>query len=303
MPVSTVHKLDKLVIGGWSAAIDIVTIFRQSPQITSRIVHPSGHVYPLYRGNEIQPARITFTTPQIDVVLNNCGLTGYETATDSTLYYKLATATGSAARNATSHKKFTVSKVFVFWDNIQLNDQGQGTVDVTVIPVWDTSNEPIVPAGSSALSSTQAAGTEYKTGPANINSSALPGVQSISFRNNCNVVELRAGGENWTTYAYCETAQQIIVINTVEAVALSTFGFDGTALDGSNGLKFYARKNDIAPATEEHIEFVATHGAVLPEESGVDRTTGHITDSIRIEAISPNDSTAPVTWDITADIP
>lgn len=302
MPVSTVHKADKIVIGGWGAAIDIVTNFRQSMAITSRIVHPSGHVYPLFRGGEFQLPRITFTTPEIKKVLDNCPLNGYATATDSILYYKLATATSSAARNATSHKLFTVSQVFVFWDNLQLPDRGQATVDVTIVPVWDGSNEPIVPSGSQALSSTLAAGAEFRCGPASGNGSALAGIQSHNVRTNMQLLELTAAGEGWATFVGCQQVQPVVMTNTVEAVALSGFGFDGTVLNGSTGYKFWARKVDVAAATEEHILFTILNGAILPEESGVDNTTGHVVDSIRVEAISPDDSTAPLTWDTTAAI-
>lgn len=302
MSVSTVHVLDKIEIGGWASDIDVVTSFRQSPQVQSRIVNPSGHTQPMYTGGERQTPRITFTTPQIDVVLAACGLTGYATATDSYVYYKKATETGSTARASLAHKRFAVSQVFVFWDNLQLPDSGQATVDVTIVPVWDGSNEPIVPAGSLALSGNLAAGNEFQCGPGSINNTSLPGVQSESVRLNMSLRELTAGGEGWATFAGCESVQPIVNISTVEAVGLTTYGLDGTALDGTNGVEFYARRLDTANGTTSHIYFQATDGKVITDDSGPESTTGHVTDNLRVECIAPDDSTDCLTWTVGSAI-
>lgn len=298
----TVHKLDKIVIGGWSAAIDQVTNFRQSMQITSRITHPSGHPLPMFAGGEFQLPRITFTTPQIDVVLANCGVTGYGSGTDSILYYKLATPTGSDARNSTTHKIFTVSQVYVYFDNLTLPDRGQATVDVTIVPVWDGTNEPIVPSGSAALASTLTAGNEYRLGPASANDSAIGGMQSINLRINHQILEVTQAGEGWATFVGCDRVQPIVTCQTAEAIAISGFGFDGSALDGDDGFEFFARHVDAALTAETHVYFQATDGRILPEESGIDSTTGLVADSFRVECISPDDSTSPIIWDTTAAI-
>jgi hypothetical protein len=75
-------------------------------------------------------------------------------------------------------------------------------------------------------------------------------------------------------------------------------GLSGTALNGSTGLTFYARKfaqngNRTADATAEHIKFVGALGTAFPIDSNGEQSSP-ISDTLVCELLSASDSVAPL---------
>lgn len=304
MAIANLHKADKIVIGG-SFTFDEVDNFRIDAGMSSLIRRPSGHVAPLFRAGLSQRPVISFTTSQLDTVLANIGQYGLAVTGDSDIYEKLATATGNAARNASSHKRYRISDCFVFWSRIQLPHNGVGTADVTIIPVYDGSNEPIVPAGSTALTSTQAATNHFCAGPVAWNGTTINGVQSIEIVNNLQLIQEGGEGEIWDTFVGCQTIEPVVTITHRDAISLSGIGLDGTVLNGSSGITLWGRHmtgvGRSANNASAHVKLVGANGTAIPNEVSASMSDPTMHTS-RFELVAASDSTDPMTLSTGATI-
>jgi hypothetical protein len=137
-----------------------------------------------------------------------------------------------------------------------------------VHPVWDGTNDIIVPAGTLALSGNLACDPRYGAGPVSINGSAIAGVQSIEVSSGAQIVELGASSEQWPTVVAITRVNPVVRITTT-SIQLATMGISGTALNGTTGLVFWGRRLRSADASSHHIKGVGLNGIVHVEsESG-----------------------------------
>lgn len=297
MAIANLHKVDKIVVGG-SFTFHEIENFRLDSAIVSLIRRPSGHVSPMFRAGLSQQQVITFTTSEIDTAWANIPHYGVYVSADTDLYEKLATATGSDARANTTHIRYRVSDCFVFWTRTSLQHNGVGTIDVTIMPVYDGSNNPIVPAGSTALSGTLAATNHFVAGPVAWNGTTLNGIQSIEISTGLQTLLAGGEGEVWNTFVGTETIEPIVTLGFFDATSLTGMTILGTALNGSTGLTLYGRHvtgtSRSANGTSAHIKLVGANGAILPSDiSGQGSSpTSH---TARVELIAASDSTFPMT--------
>lgn len=297
MSISTIHKIDKVVFPS-SVEFSQLTNTDAQAGIQMLKVRPAGHPHVMFVANQKQEPVINFTTNELATLLAAVGVSGAALGNTSYVYYKLATETGSVARATTSHHRLSIAEALAYWSTIRLPHNGQGEADVILAPNFDGSNDPVVYGGSVALSGTLEAGENFGAGTVGLNGTGLPGIQNIEISSGVQL--LREGGESeeWDTFIGLEMTDVVVTITLREAVNWGTIGLQGTALDGTNGLEFYARKyaangSRVANATTEHIYAQATHGKAVPVN-----TTGQgsspISDTLRVECVAPDDSTNPL---------
>ena len=304
MAISTLHKLDKLVFPS-SVEIGQLRSARWGAGINSLLERPAGHPYPMFRTNLEQKPVMEFTTPEIDVILNSIGVGGASFGAIVT-YFKKTAATGSDARASATHRKITINSSYGHWTTLNLPHNGQGEINVTLTAVYDGTNNPFVYAGSSALSGNLGAGTHFGAGPVSINGTPVPGVQEITVESGVRLIQAGSSSEVWDTFVGLEMTEPKVTIRTLENINWVTLGLAGTALDGTNGLVFYARKfaqngARVADATAQHVKFIGLLGTAIPVDSS-GQGSSPISDTLVCELISSSDSVAPLTGTVSSAI-
>lgn len=302
---TSIWKLDKIVMPS-SVEFTELSNMRWDAGIEQMVEHPAGHPHPMFTAIKAQKPAIEFTTPQLSTLLANIGVGGASITSALTTYFKSATATGSVARATTSHKKIVLNKTLAYWNTLRLPHNGKGDADVVLRAVWDGTNDPFVYTGSVALSGNLTAPEYFGAGPASINGTDIPGIQSIEVASGVKLIEAGGSSNVWDDFVGLEMTAPVVTIRTFEAVNWATLGLAGTALDGSAGLVFYARKYSangtrVANATTAHIKFIGLLGHAVPVDSA-GQEAGAITDTLRCTLVASSDSVVPLTGTVSSAI-
>lgn len=298
MSISTLHRLDKLVFPS-SVVFNALTNLRLNGGIESMTEHPAGHVDPMFVATTRQRPAMEFSTPELSVLLGAVGIGGASTG-PITAYLKKATTTGSVARATTGHKRVVINSAIVHWTQIRLPHQGKAEAQVVVTANYDGTNAPFVYTGSVALAGNLTASKYFGCGPVAINTVQIPGVQEITITSGIQLVQEGGENEEWDTFTGIETTAPTVTVQTKEAINWSTVGLKGTALDGTDGLQFYARafKNlasRYADADTEHIYGEAILGRVIPMDTNGE-SNSPITDTCKFELVASSDSVRPLVF-------
>ena len=112
-----------------------------------------------------------------------------------------------------------------------------GTISVVIAANWDGSNNPIIYAGTQALSGNIASALHFGCGPVQVNGSPVPGIKNITISSGVQLIQEGSGSDEWPTFTGLEFTQPSITVQTIEVVNWGTFLLDGTALNGSTGLR------------------------------------------------------------------
>lgn len=293
MPVNTRHRIDKLVIGS-SFTLDQINSISNNFGMDLLSNHPAGHIAPMSLSNRSQDPEITVTTPELDTVLATLALNGLSITADSYVYQKLATETGTVARATTSHTRHVISALTTYWNSISLPHNNEGTLELVVKPVWDGSTDIIAPAGSVALTTTLAGDARYGCGPVSINGTPLLGVQNIEIVSGVECKPTGASSDLWNSSQGVQKVAPVVRITTTD-IALASLDIEGTALNGSTGLVFWARRLHTADASSHHIKFIGLDGKVDVESESGQGTDDYQT-VLRFTLISASDSVMPLTY-------
>jgi len=296
MGITTLHRLDKLVFPS-SVVFNALSNCRWNAGIESMLEHPAGHINPMFVAGLRARPTIEFSTPELSVLLANIGVGGAEFAAITT-YLKKATTTGSVARATTGHKRIVVNQSVAYWSQIRLPHNGKAEAQVVIAANYDGTNAPFVYTGSVALTGNLTASRYFGCGPGSVNGVALDGIQEITISSGIQLVQEGGSSEVYDTFTGIETTAPTVTIQTKEAVNWSTFALTGVALDGTDGLEFYARayknmETRYADADTEHIFFKGVLGRATPQDTNGD-STSTVTDTCKFELISGSDSVLPL---------
>lgn len=294
MAISTLYRLDKIT---GPVALSEVTQRKINSGIKSMIETPAGHTHPMFRSNQEQMPVIEFGTPELATLLAAAPLMGgVISGTPLVAWLKKASTGSNVARATTQHAKVTVNLGFFHWTSISLPSNGRGEANCVVTASYDGTNDPLVYATGVALSGNLTATEYFCGGPVYVNGSQIPGVKSINIDSGIELVNETSDGEVWPTFVGLQMTKPSVTITTKENV-WGTLGLQGLALDGTNGLKFFAKKYSstarVANATTSHIKFQAIDGfGILQDEDGSNSDTlGY---SMKFELISITDSAIPL---------
>lgn len=304
MAISTIHKLDKIVLPS-SVEFNVLTNQRWTSGIQSLLERPAGHVHPLFRATISQKPALEFSTPEIGTLLGAIGVGGASLGAVAT-YFKKAAVTGNDIRASGTHMKVTIAASCGYWSTIRLPHNAAGDASVVLTAVYDGVNAPFAYAGAQNLAGNLAAGTFFGAGPVSLNGTAIPGIKEITIDSGIKLIQEGASSEVYDTFVGVEMTEPKITIKTLEMVNWATLGIGGVALDGTNGLVFYARKlanlgARVADATAEHIKFIGLLGTAYPLDSNGEQS-GPITDTLVCELVSGSDSLLPLTGTVGSAI-
>jgi len=298
MPISTLWRLDKIV---FPSSVEIRRIENQAwnAGVEQLLQRSGGELHPDFVGTLVVRPEITFSTPQLATLLAPVGLGGSAVTSAIDTYLKRVAEVGNFARASTVHKRLRVSSSVVYIRSIRLPHNGAGSADVAIVAAYDGVNAPIVYAGSVALSGSQAAVDElFGAGPCALNGVAIPDVQEITIDTGVTIGRRGSGSELYDTAIFCEQKEITVTVKCHGEVNWSTIGLTGLALDGANGLRFFARRfadkaTRVADGSASHILFQGLVGQVVPQNtsgSGSDLTS----DTFAVKLAQTSESSTPL---------
>lgn len=271
MGVSTEHVVHAIVTP--NATYSQITDSRVNPGIQMMHGFPAGHPEPLFSCVADSRPEVTFVTTQIDTVLGEATAANMFCADlsggNTDLYLRQVASNATRIAAATSaHTRLRASNAMMVLQSISAPHNAEATANVRLLCIYDGTNEPIVPTGSTALSGTSAANSYFCAGPVAINGSAVPGVQQIDIDFGHTLIESGGDGEVWWTFAAVQEIRPSITIRTLTATSLTSLGIVGSALASFVVyLRKYAENGTrIANGTEQHIAFAGTSGIVTVDE-------------------------------------
>jgi hypothetical protein len=297
MSISSAFKLDKVVLPS-SVEFSHVENLRLAPEIESILSSPAGHPWPMFRGNAKVKPILSFDTEQVDVVVANIPVGGLSITSASYLYFALATLTGKVARATTSHTRMVMNKLIAYWTSIRMPNGGFGVANVVLCLAWDGTNAPIVPASSVALSGNLIAGDRHGAGPVSVNGSAVGGVQEWVANSGIQIIEAGGESEIYNSFVGIERGTPTLDVSYIGPNAITTFGQNGTVLDGSAGIVAYGRKftpngDRVADATAQHFYLQGLLGTLKVLETGGQGAQLGM-NRIQAELVASSDSVAPL---------
>lgn len=298
MAVSRLDHLDKIILPS-SVEFHAIKNTRWDAGIQTLIERGAGEVHPNFLATGVQKPMVGFTTPQLATLLANCGISGMSVTGGINTYFKHAAVTGRVARATTTHKRVAIPVSCVYWTSLKFPHSGIATADVVIVSIYDGSNAPFVYTGSVALSGTVSPQAYFGAGPLAINGTAIAAIQDVTINSGIRLTEEGGESEVYNTFVGIEVTEPHVDITTKHETNWSVIGLAGTALNGSTGLAFYARKfaadgQRVANGTAEHILFASAYGRCIPQNTSGD-TSNPISDSLRVELRVNTSGTEPLT--------
>lgn len=304
MAISTSHVLHGVNLGG-STFISQIQSGRPATNVQRLVAESAGLPYPLFTATMgVNPA-FTLEATQLKSLLDLTGaVTGIADLSggNTDLYFKKVTDLGRRLADATAgHMRFRMSQAFYALDRITAGHNSEAVASGRVGTTYDGSNNPLVPAGSTALAGTPVGATHWLAGPVALNTVQLPGVADITIDFGRQVMEMGADGELYNTFAACMFYAPVVTIRSYEH-CWATYGLNGTAL---TAMSLYLRKvgttGRVADATAEHIKFTSSTGVIHVEESTGGGNEPSMT-TVTVQLVSSSASTEPITVDTASAI-
>ncbi|MCP4571477.1 MAG: hypothetical protein GY838_03930 [bacterium] len=296
MTASTLHLLHGIQSSSPAAFLSQISNAQASPNVEEQIAHGAGGLQPLFAGNAGQAAGFTFDCEQIKTLLDLTGVGMADLSAGNTdLYYvKAANLAARVAAASELHTRLRCASAGLVCNQITAGDKKFASASCRLVLPYDGSNEPIVPAGTIALSGTRSAAEHYKAGPIWLNASQIPGVTDVTIDMGLELFILSADGEMYPTLIAIKTSKPTVTF-TCYTLPWTTIGLNGLAITGlSVYLRKYATAGAVANGTAGHIKFAATAGLATIENSGGGGTE-EATTTVKCTLVDPSGTDAALT--------
>lgn len=305
MAIGTIFKIDKVIL---ASGQELHAVGSQDHQfgIKPLVERAAGEVYPNFIANQEQKPVLNIGSKQLDVLLANVPISGAFSLTNIGVYLKKGAGAGAVARATTVHERCVISQACVYWTSIRLMHNQPGEAQLSIVPSYDGTNDPIVFTGSVALPTSLAASSYFGVGPVSINGTAIPGIQEVTIESGIQLQQLGDASEEFDTFVGLLTGEVSITIKTLEQTNWAALGLRGTVLDGTNGVIVYGRKfaaggSRVANGTGEHLKFVGLSGKAIPQNTN-GQNADPVSDTIKVTLISPTSSGSGLTTTVGTTI-
>jgi hypothetical protein len=298
MSVSAVQMLHGIL---WnSTLISQLSNARMNTGISHLLTHGSGAPQPIFSGIAKLEPMIPIDTTQVKSILDITGPT-IATQTNVDLYHRVATSSGErTAAATTAHYRKRCAEAVMVPGQLSARDGQEANITGAVHILYDGTNEPVVPAGSVALSGTPSSAEHYTTGPLKINGTAIDGVQDISIDFGIRIHKLFADGDVYPTFITVAQFSPVITVSVLTD-SWSTIGLTGISDDAVVFLRQITATGRAANSATTAIGFTVASAKIT-----IDETSGTMADpsmtTIRISPLSSDGTTAPIVIDTTMDI-
>jgi len=281
-----------------------------TPQVTRQrlLGYAAGHPEPFFLATQRQTLAIDFTTLALKQVLDYIATGGnpYGVAVTGPLdlLYKKGKDLGFREAAASDvHYRLRVMKALLYWRSIRGTQSGNASIDCRLVVTFDGTNQPVIPAGSIALSGTPVVNQYYTVGPIRLNTVALGGVQDVTITLNEKLDELVSDGDIWTTYCGIGTDAPTIAVRAL-GEPWRSIGLAGTAI---SALDLYLRAKDanggnVADGLGSHLKLSAASGRIDPESTRTG-TSDPAETSLLAQIIPPNTASWAMAISTVSTIP
>lgn len=233
-------------------------------------MHAAGYPQPLFTAVRGIAPEIVIETHQVGSAITEFGLFGKDhTSGNVDLYYKKVASQGVRTADASlAHVRLRMQNAFGYIQQITAGHQQEAVARIRIVSPFDGTNEPIVPAGSLALSGTPAAAEFYGLGPCDVNGSEVAGIRDLTIDLGVEVMELGDASELYHSFVAIRSILPVITGRTLEHL-WPTYTLDGTAL---TDLDLFLRRKDPdagneLDATTVHCKFAADAGLITVENT------------------------------------
>lgn len=307
MSVSTVHVLHGLKTA--SFLLSQIEDHTASPRIAELIGTPSGHFAPMFTGvRGLQPEE-TFRTTQLATLLNACGLYGlslYNSNVD--LLYKKVTNLGRRYSDATTtHTRIRAVDSYLYWRSITTGHQREATADARLMCLYDGTNNPLIPAGSVALSGTMSADEYFCLGPVGINGAFIPGIQEATLDLGCETIEVGSDSEPYNSFGAIRQISPVLTLRGLAVEKWTAYGLNGLDVED---FVFYLRR--VNADVTGGLPYVANNGGAHIKITGnagfcaVDQSSGggksEVSTALKVYFRASSATTHPLTIAVNQNI-
>ena len=299
MAVTALHTLYAVDYDG--GLIDQISDWGYDVATAELLKGGDGQVDPTFVCVGQQEPAIRFTTTGIAKALAVSGISGVAIASDALFTaYMQQMAEGGTRTAGANHITYVISQGILVPEQINASTDDAATISYVAHATYDSSNLPVIIAGSQSLTGTPSTSEIFYCGPVKVNGQTINGVQNVTIDFGITVYKKGGDGLAWPSFVCISTRQPSITVTTLDAgfgtnALFTTSGLAGIAQSTTDSV-VYLRKADeggtrTADATEEHISFTIDEGRL--EVSSVQGSHG--------EALGATIKITP-TWDATAAI-
>jgi hypothetical protein len=240
--------------------------------LTDVIGFAAGQPDPQFVGTRMSKFDQPFTSTQLKTVLDLCGaqFAADLSAGNTDFYYKKAKNLGVRESPAgTLHLRLRMASGVAYWTDLSASHGQDATITGRILPLYNGSNPPMVPAGGVALAGTPIAAEWYTLGPVYINSTPIAGLQSVGLSLNLQAFELGSDGDIYSTFCGVARRQPVLNLTSLKADLWSSYGLLGAAL---TSWAVYFRRHDpdggiYANNQNQHIAITGTTGKIVPNST------------------------------------
>lgn len=264
MTVSTIHVLHSLV----TPSNTYVGLEDATPNPTADILQAkaSGDPHVGFVAGQGYKPEIVVRTHQVATLLSECGLTGADLSSGNTdlLYRKVVEKGTREATASLLHTRLRAADVYFYCQNLTAGHRTNAVGTARAVCLWDGTNDPIVPAGSQAISAAALSTEYFGLGPVSINGSELFGVNDFTLDFGAQPIEEGSASDEFDTFASAGEITPVITLRGGELSAWVSYGMRGSAL---TALTVYLRKKDadgtyVSDVTAEHVKITGSAGLV-----------------------------------------
>jgi len=223
-----------------SVLIDQVGSQSIAPEVAESLGIGDGQLYPSFvTAGRIAPS-VGFATTGLTAALGKFAPEGFPlvAANPATLFFRKRVK-GGRLETGSNHIKAVVTEGIVVPRTLSA-DQEAAVLTSEIVPTWDGTNNPVLVTTSQALAGSPATAEKFVAGPVKINNVQLEGVTAIEVDFGIALIVPAHDGQVYPLYVAIGAIAPTITVRTVDALALSTFGIDGTA-QGGTASEFYFR--------------------------------------------------------------
>ncbi len=307
MSVDGVHLLHGVQFPG-GVFLSQLTDATPQANLTDVIGFAAGQADPQFVGTRESKFDQPFTSTQVKTVLDLCGeqYAANLSAGNTDLFYKKAKNLGVREDAAsTVHLRMRMASGLVYWTDLAASQGQDATVSGRILPLFNGSNPPMVPAGGVALAGTPSAAEWYTLGPVFVNATKIAGLQSMGLALNLQAFELNASGEIFPTFCGVARRQPVLTLSSLKADLWGVYGLLGAAI---TSWAVYLRRHDpdggiYADNQAQHIAISGSTGKVLPNNTSGGGAEAPSQTTLRVLLRAPNATSPPLTITTATTIP
>ncbi len=241
MSIANIHLLQGIKIGG--ALIGQISNASANTAMQMLLMRQAGVVNRTLTAMHSQNPIITFDSSLLSTVIDEFGESGNdESAGNVDLQFQKVVEYGTRVAVASAgHEFFRVAASMGVMDRLSVSQGSLAQASCRLAIAYDGSNEPIVPT-TGAINGTYEGEQPYSLGAVQVNGVTLTGVTGWEVDFGIELIQASADGDPWNTFLAVRSISPVVTIDGIDASWMRTYGLDGTALDGVNGVKLFARK-------------------------------------------------------------